>query len=370
VEPPGAPAGRRGGEEKAGVPELEAILGESAAIAEVRGTIGDFSGRAFKSVLVRGETGVGKELAAAAIRACSSWRRGPFEALSAPAVPPDQLESELFGTVRGAFTGALERRGLVEHLDGGVLFIDEVAAMRLEHQAKLLRFIDTGSARRLGSNHSYRVELGLLAATNEDLEEKIEAGEFREDLYYRLVQDGVVWVPPLRDRGDDVVLLADACLASFGAFSLAPSAVKALREHPWPGNVRELRAVCRRVARALCSGAVEGEDVWRAIEELGSRSERLAPVAATCGKPDPCSGELLPLEQTFEAATEVFQRRLLLQAYQLTRGNLTEAGILLGFDRARGGHRVGSGRRQARQLAHRRFTYWYQRLVGGRTPDT
>jgi DNA-binding NtrC family response regulator len=344
-------AGRSGG----GSDELAAVIGASPAIEGLRAAIRGFAGRAFKTLLVRGETGSGKELAAAAVRACSGWRHGPFESISAPAVPPDQLESELFGTARGAFTGAVDRRGLIEDLHGGVLFIDEIAAMRLDHQAKLLRFIDTGCARRLGATRSYRVEIGILAATNEDLEAKIQRGEFREDLYFRLVQDGVIWVPPLRERADDAVRIARGFLAELGQFSVEPGAEAALLEHAWPGNVRELRAVCRRLARARAAGAVTRDDVLVAVAELRAPALRSPPQRARAphGRPP----------ATFAAATEAFQRELLLDALRAAGGNLTEAGVLLGFDQRESDADAEPSARRARQLAHRRFSYWFRRLV-------
>jgi DNA-binding NtrC family response regulator len=331
----------------------------------MRTTILSYRGKTFHSVLIRGETGAGKELAAAAVRACSSWASGRFEIISAPAVPPDQLESELFGTVRGAFTGAVDRRGLVEDLDGGALFIDEIAAMRLDHQAKLLRFIDCGAGRRLGSNRTYRVRLGLLAATNEDLEAKTASGEFREDLYYRLVQDGVVWVPPLRERMTDIALIAESFLSELGtAHALDPSAIAALNEHRWPGNVRELRAVCRCLTRRPSDGPIDGEAVWWAIDQLRCDRKRSEPVSSE--RESPAHGDVsapsLGGRLGFQEATEAFQREMLLRALEKSGGNKTGAGVLLGFDRSPSG-RQPSTEHQARKLAHHRFTYWYQRLV-------
>jgi DNA-binding NtrC family response regulator len=361
--------------------DLRSILGESRQIEAVRDAILSFRDRAFKSVLVVGETGVGKELAARAIRSCSPWREGPFEALSAAAVPSDHMESELFGTARGAFTGSIERSGIVERANGGVLFLDEVNSMSLAHQAKVLRFLDGGSARRLGSSGTYTVELGILCAAQEDILARIESGEFRDDLYYRLIQDGIVRIPPLRERGSDVVLLAQEFLQQLGRYELSRGARTVLGEYRWPGNVRELRAVVQRVARLTAHGVVSGQTMCAAIDEVrrdrgelrhdrGQLRNPVSPVVADCA---------FEKGICFEEATRTFQRRLLMEAYQAVDGNLTEAGILLGLHRRQGeiegeegdgggeeegaGEDTGSIDRRARKLAHRRFSYWYHRLV-------
>jgi arginine utilization regulatory protein len=174
---------------------------------------------------------------------------GRLVVFNCPATPVDHLESELFGTTRGAFTGALDRPGAAEQASSGLLVLDEIGAMALVHQAKILRLLENREARRLGAVESYCVQASFAALTNEDPGDAVRTGRLREDLYYRLAQDAVLRVPSLRERLEDVPLLAQLALDEMGAFALTPAAIGALEEHPWPGNVRELRAVVRTAAR-------------------------------------------------------------------------------------------------------------------------
>jgi len=205
------------------------------------------------SVLITGESGTGKELVARALHFESSRRNAPFLELNCSNFQESLVENELFGHERGAFTGAANlKRGLLEIADGGTLFLDEVAEMPLATQAKLLRFLEDHSFRRLGGAGDLRVDLRILAATNVELDERMRSGKFRADLFYRLKVVSIE-LPPLRDRGDDVLLLAEHFLRRFSlkyrkAFSsISPSAVPLLRGHNWPGNVRELRNLVERV---------------------------------------------------------------------------------------------------------------------------
>jgi two-component system repressor protein LuxO len=204
-------------------------------------------------VFVTGESGTGKEVCAEAIHACSTRPNGPFIAINCSAIPRELMESEIFGHVKGAFTGAHEERpGAAELAHGGTLFLDEICEMDLALQAKLLRFAQTGTVRRVGDTRLRHVDVRFVCATNREPAREIEAGRFREDLYYRL-HVLPLRLPPLRDRADDVVLLARAFLARFAEEEgrhfrgFTPEAEGAIAAHAWPGNVRELQNVVRRV---------------------------------------------------------------------------------------------------------------------------
>jgi DNA-binding NtrC family response regulator len=197
-------------------------------------------------VLVTGPNGAGKERVAAIVHANSAVARGPFVAVNCGALPADLIEAELFGAESGAYTGANKaREGRFDAANGGTLFLDEIGNLPLDGQVKLLRVLDTGTFQRLGSNHTRRVTVRVLSATNADLKAMVRAGSFREDLYYRL---NVIEVrlPPLAERVDDILPLAEHFLA--GRAPLSEPARDALRAHAWPGNVRELKNVVERAA--------------------------------------------------------------------------------------------------------------------------
>jgi DNA-binding NtrC family response regulator len=203
------------------------------------------------SVFITGESGTGKELCAEAIHQESPRRAGPFVAVNCAALPRDLIESEIFGHVKGAFTGAVRQRdGAASLADGGTLFLDEIGEMDLDLQAKLLRFVQTGQFQRVGSGEMIKVDVRIVCATNRDPLEQIRQGRFREDLYYRL-HVIPIHLPPLRDRGQDVISIARLFLQRFAAEEgkgferLAPATEQLLRDYPWPGNVRELENVVR-----------------------------------------------------------------------------------------------------------------------------
>lgn len=204
------------------------------------------------TVFVTGESGTGKEVAAEAIHSASQRAKGRFVALNCGAIPENLLESELFGHVKGAFTGALDNRvGAAKEADGGTLFLDEICEMELKLQVKLLRFLQTGMIQRVGSSRPEAVNVRVICATNRDPMTEVAEGRFREDLYYRLSVLPIE-LPPLRDRGDDVLLLANAFLERFSQEEgkrfepLDPIARSHISSHRWPGNVRELQNVIRR----------------------------------------------------------------------------------------------------------------------------
>lgn len=213
------------------------MIGRSPAMQEVFRLI-ERAGPTDKAILIQGESGTGKELVARALQKVSLRADKPFVVINCAALPENLLESELFGHEKGAFTGAVtEKQGLFEVADGGTLFIDEIGELAGSLQAKLLRVLQDGSLRRVGSLKERRVDVRILAATNRKLFDEVKAGHFREDLYYRINVLSLE-LPPLRERADDVALLVEHFLGS--EWKIDPEALKAMRKYPWPGNVRQL----------------------------------------------------------------------------------------------------------------------------------
>ena len=226
---------------------MEELRGESQAMQRVRQRIRDY-GTAEATVLIGGETGTGKELAARALHAASPRAAGPFLAVNCAALPAELVESELFGSLRGAFTGAVQTRpGLFDAARGGTLLLDEIGELPRGVQAKLLRVLEAGSYRPLGAVREKPLEARVLAATNRDLARLCADGEFRLDLYYRVAVLRIV-LPPLRERRSDIPALVQHFVARAGrpALAIAPQAMGRLLAHAWPGNVRELRSVVER----------------------------------------------------------------------------------------------------------------------------
>lgn len=221
---------------------LDDVIGISTAITETKNILRKMAATD-SPVLLMGETGTGKELMAHALHQASRRADGPFIAINVAAMPENLLESELFGYEEGAFTGAKKggRPGLFEFAHQGTLFLDEVEGMSLSMQVKLLRVLQEGEIMRVGGGSIIRVDVRIVAATNESLEEKIQDGSFRKDLYYRL-NALTVKIPPLRKRGDDIFLLLDYFMRKMGGdFTLSEGVKAFLRRHPWPGNIRELQ---------------------------------------------------------------------------------------------------------------------------------
>ena len=231
--------------------DVAQIIGESPRMTELRALIKTVA-VSHATVLILGESGSGKELVAGAIHAQSQRRDAPYIRINCAAIPEQLLESELFGHEKGAFTGALKQKlGRVEEADHGTIFLDEIGDMSRPLQAKLLRFLEDGSFTRVGGNEELRVDIRMMAATNRDIIEAIRQNQFREDLFHRL---NVVQLrpPPLRERGRDVLLLADHFLRQFNTAMgksikrISAAAQQRLLSHHWPGNVRELRNVIER----------------------------------------------------------------------------------------------------------------------------
>lgn len=230
---------------------FENIVGKSEQMQQVFELITQVAPRR-STVLITGESGTGKELVAKAIHSCSSRSNGPFVAVNSGSIPTDLLESELFGHVKGAFTGATAtKKGLFEVASAGTIFLDEVGTLPLDTQSKLLRVIQEREFRRVGGLENIKVDVRIIAATNIDLKQAVENQEFREDLYYRLNVIRIA-LPPLRRRREDVLLLAEHFMQRFckenerPVCSLDQSVLKLLMEYDWPGNVRELENVMER----------------------------------------------------------------------------------------------------------------------------
>ena len=267
------------------------IVGESRAIRQLREQIAmaaPTNGR----VLIFGENGTGKELVARNVHALSRRRAGPFVEVNCAAIPEELIESELFGHVRGAFTGAVsDRRGKFEVADGGTLFLDEIADMSLKTQAKVLRVLQEQVVDRVGGTTTIKVDVRVIAATNKDLPSEIRAGRFREDLYFRLNVIPIL-VPALRERGEDVPRLAEHFLQQLSREygrrlkQVTPAAMTALREYSWPGNVRELRNVLERLLIMVPGDAIDAPHLvaaWRAPAR-GRRSSPMASTGCRCSR--------------------------------------------------------------------------------------
>ena len=264
------------------------IIGESAEIRDLRSIINRVASTQ-SIVLILGESGTGKELVARTIHDHSSRNDKQFVAVSCAALPPNLLESELFGHEKGAFTDAkTQKRGLAETADGGTLFLDEIGEIPLLFQAKLLRFLETGEIRRVGGTKDISLNVRILCATNRPLETLIERNEFREDLYYRL-NVFTIHVPALKDHRDDIPQLIDNIIALQGFHKkFDKAALDALKAYPWPGNVRELRNVVER-ACILSPESIIGE---KDISFLNVK-QKTAPPAEAVSSPFAFSGASL-----------------------------------------------------------------------------
>ncbi len=314
-------------------PDYEGMVAASPAMHAVVDAIERVAPTS-STVLVTGETGVGKELVARAIHARSNRRDALFVALNCAAIPGELLESELFGVAKGAFTGATEdRTGKFEVADGGTLFLDEIGDMPQAMQAKLLRALQEGTVERLGSHVLRRVDVRIVSATHRDLPSMIDAGDFRADLYYRL-NVFPIHVPPLRDRPRDVAPLALRAVERFAgregrAVRLDDAAVRRLEAYAWPGNIRELNNILER-AVILAPGDVLGADDLPGLPP-GAAGEP-DPAGARGGESDARdagAGPGAPVE-TLESAVDRAERQAIRAALAATNDNKTKAAELLG----------------------------------------
>lgn len=298
---------------------LDRIVGNSEPVVALRALLGKIAAGPGSTVLLTGESGTGKDLAAKVIHYNSARASKQFMNITCSAMPETLLESELFGHERGAFTGAdRQKRGLFETADGGTVFLDEIGEMVPVLQAKLLRFIEERTFRRVGGSVDLHVDVRMVAATNRNLEDEVKQGRFRQDLFYRLNVVPIV-IPPLRQRAEDIPLLVHFYVDNFNTEfrkrikRVTPSAMERLRQHAWPGNIRELR---NAIERAML--LAEGDEL--AIEHF------------------PLSGGAAALTEAVELpangiSLEQLERSLVVQALERSGWNQTRAATLLGLNR-------------------------------------
>ena len=293
------------------------------------------------SVLLLGETGVGKERFARTLHQMSKRRQGPFVAINCAALPNDLVESELFGVEKGAYTGAQSSRiGKFERADGGTVFLDEIGELPLGAQAKLLRVLQEGEIERLGDDHVRKINVRLVAATNVDLQTAVREGRFRSDLFYRL-NVYPIQIPPLRERVADIPPLVEAMLSRFCTLyekklqGVSDKTMQAIKRYQWPGNVRELENMIERgVILAPNDGWIELEHLFTHVGEAQNWEFLISAAGNLENKPEPCrTGALLEAILGSGISFEDLETRLLEEAVRREDGNLAGAARLLGITR-------------------------------------
>jgi DNA-binding NtrC family response regulator len=299
-------------------PRAASLIGQSKKMVEVFKLVGKVA-RSRTSVLIEGESGTGKELIARAIHDNSPRATHRFVAVNCSAIPDSLLESELFGHIRGSFTGAnTSRHGLIEEATGGTFFLDEVGDLSPAGQAKLLRVLQEGEIRRIGSNESIQVDVRIIAASRRNLAELAGAGRFREDLLYRL-NTVMILLPPLRERLEDIPLLAEFFLARYGdqkevpVTSFSPAAIRALTDYHWPGNVRELEHVIERAVALATHAILSIDDLPPEVLRKDGRNEDHT--------------------HLFPGTLKALERDQVLKILESTHGNKERTARLLGVSR-------------------------------------
>ncbi|MBU1044154.1 MAG: sigma-54 dependent transcriptional regulator [Candidatus Omnitrophica bacterium] len=278
------------------------------------------------TVLIQGQTGTGKELVARAIHALSPRQEKNFVPVDCAALTESLLESELFGHVRGAFTGASQdKKGLFEVADGGTIFLDEIGHISKEVQAKLLRVLQDGDIKRVGEALTRTVDVRLIAASNEDIEKAVKQGTFREDLFYRL-NVVPVWIPALMDRAEDIPMLVEHFILKYNRIEakkvegMTSTALKILMEYSWPGNVRELENIIHRAVVMATEAKIDLADLPQVV--------RIAPTADLRDK-----SRTLNFKKAKQRAIEVFEQRFLTEALMRHEGNVSRTAKEIGLDR-------------------------------------
>lgn len=320
---------------------FDSIIGASPAMVRVKSLLKRVASGPASTVLLTGETGTGKDLAAKTIHYNSERASKPFVNITASALPDQLLESELFGHERGAFTDARQqKRGLFETADGGTVFLDEIGEMAPGLQAKLLRFLEERTFKRVGGLVDIRVDVRVVAATNRHLEDEVQAGRFREDLFYRL-QVMPIALPALRERDGDVPRLVNYLIDRYNrefhkrVRGATPAAMALLEQHPWPGNVRELRNAIERGMLLMDGDWLEPDDFSTLTRAAATNAPFRLPVSG------------LVLEEV--------ERQFVVEALERAGGNQTQAGHLLGINRDQVRYRIekfGLERRRADRHNH------------------
>ncbi|QWF69561.1 sigma-54-dependent Fis family transcriptional regulator [Methylomonas paludis] len=292
-------------------PALEALIRSAQIVAATDVT-----------VLIKGETGTGKEVLAKAIQRNSPRADKPFITLNCAALPEGLVESEIFGHKKGSFTGAIsDKQGLFHAADGGTLFLDEINSLPLSIQSKLLRFLESGECQAVGATKPYKVNVRVIAATNTDLNSLIDAGEFRSDLYFRLSVVPLE-LPALHERREDIELLAEHFFSHFAKThdlqmpTLSRGTVKTMRAYQWPGNIRELRNLCERLCILLAGRLIEPENLPREFTRQASAV--------------PANQFILP---EFGVQLDALEADIIYQALVRTNGNRSKSARLLGISR-------------------------------------
>ncbi len=307
------------------------LIGASVRMREIFATLEKVSPTEL-TVLVRGETGTGKELVARAIHRSSRRASGPLVVQDCSAIPQNLVESTLFGHERGAFTGATERqRGSFEQADGGTIFLDELGELDLALQPKLLRVLENREIKRVGGDRPIPVNVRVIAATNRDLRQMVNEGKFREDLYYRLSVVAIE-LPPLRERPEDVPLIAMHLLDDLasrrgqGRFSVEASAMARLRGYPWPGNVRELKNTVERAASLADSPELT-------VRDLMPSSQKTPQAAVRGADPEQYVEDGLPFKEAKQRVLDVFEAAYLRALLDKHGGNVTRSANAAGLTR-------------------------------------
>ena len=311
---------------------FEGIVGQSQQMVDIVRTVRQVAPSGI-SVLIQGESGTGKELIARALHANSQRRDKRFVALNCAGLSESILESELFGHVKGAFTGATaDRRGRFEHADGGTLFLDEVGDTASAMQAKLLRVLEDGEVSPVGSNETVKVDVRFISATNHDLVNSVAEKKFRQDLYFRL-QGVTIKIPPLRERREDIPLLVAHFLKEFGGKhnkpinGIAPEVRRVLGGYPWPGNVRQLRNVIEGMVVLARSERLEMEDLPDEIRSLAPRPIALLTSDGASGE----SAEGVPARISAGMSIANAEKGLIQKTLEFTKGNREQAAKMLGI---------------------------------------